>query len=165
MFFLECFFSHMSLFILDSCADHFHLPDHQFTRFKSRSKMFCAWFFGRRNICGKLPSFVNSIVTSDVIAGIGADSVWVHTRTISIISWSIKTLLDAADVDGGLRTATGTSKCIPFTHSPYRFQSFKLIFGFKKSKSLRIRPLLFQLHFAAPLAGPMNYGCECSKTN
>jgi len=66
--------------------------------------------FGRRNICGKLlkaVSFVNSIATSDIIAGIGADRVWAHSRTIL---WS---LLDAADVDGGLRTATGTSKCTP----------------------------------------------------
>jgi len=78
--------------------------------------MFCAWFFGGRNICGKLlkaASFVNSIVTSDIIAGIGADRVWAHTRTIL---WSIKTLLDAADVDGGLCTATGTSKCTPPPH-------------------------------------------------
>jgi hypothetical protein len=49
-----------------------------------------------------------------------ADSrVWAHTR---IILWSIKTLLDAADVDEGLRTATGTSKCTP-PHLHSRTQS------------------------------------------
>ena len=76
--FFWMFFSHINLFFLDSCADHFQLPDHQFTRFKSRSKIFCVWFFGRRNICGKLlkaASFVNSTVTSDIISGIGADRV------------------------------------------------------------------------------------------
>jgi hypothetical protein len=36
-----------------------------------------------------------------------------------------------------------------FTHAPNRFRS--LIFGFRKSKSLRIRPLVFQLHAATPL--------------
>ena len=70
------FFSHMSLFFPDSCAYHFQLPEHQFTRSKSHSKMFCAWFFGRTwNICGKLlkaASSLNSTVTSDIIAGIGS---------------------------------------------------------------------------------------------
>jgi hypothetical protein len=37
-----------------------------------------------------------------------------------------------------------------FTHAPNRFRS--LIFGFRKSKSLRIRPLVFQLHAATPLS-------------
>jgi hypothetical protein len=36
-----------------------------------------------------------------------------------------------------------------FTHAPNCFRS--LIFGFRKSKSLRIRPLVFQLHAATPL--------------
>jgi hypothetical protein len=63
---------------------------------------------------------VNSTVTSDIIAGIGADRVWAHIR---LILWSIKTLVDAADVDGGLRTATGTSKCTPPLHLHSRTQS------------------------------------------
>ena len=48
----------------------------------------------------------------DVIAGIGADRVWAHTRSIS---WSIETLV-VADVDGGFCTATGTSLFL--TRSP-----------------------------------------------
>jgi hypothetical protein len=54
--------------------------------------------------------FVNSIVTSDIIAGIGADRVWSRTRTIL---WSMETLLNAADDDGGLCTAP---KCTPPPH-------------------------------------------------
>ena len=56
------------------------------------------------------------------------------------ILWSIKTPLD---IDGGLCTATGTSKCTPlqplwhtFTRIPNRSRSY--IFGFKKSNSLRL---------------------------
>jgi len=41
-----------------------------------------------------------------------------------------------------------------FTHSPNRFRS--LIFGFRESKSLRIRPLVFQLHAATPLKFGVN---------
>ena len=52
-------------------------------------------------------------VASDVIVGIGAYRVWVHTFTIS---YSIYSLLNAADVDGGLCTATGTSKWPPPPH-------------------------------------------------
>ena len=50
-----------------------------------------------------------------------------------------------------------------FTHAPNRFQS--LIFGFRKSKSLQIQPLVFQLHAATPLDISQIWIKCCPSTN
>ena len=150
--FFWSFFCHISLIFLDSCTDTCYPSDYQLTRSTSCSKVFCARIFTWRNIRGKLPkavSFLKFNVASDIIVGIGAHRVWVHTCTIS---YSIESLLNTADVDGGLCTATGTSKCPPLhtlTHSPNYVRT--LIFGFRKWKNLIIRPLVFQLHPVTPL--------------
>ena len=118
--FFWMFFSHMSQCFLDSCANHFHLPDHQFVRSKSLENVLCMILWVEEHMweitkSGEFwVSFVNSTVTSDIIAGIGAYTVWAHTRTLL---WSIKTLLNKADIDRGLCTATGTSKCTLHLHS------------------------------------------------
>ena len=58
----------------------------------------------------KAVSFLKFNVASNIIVSIGVYRVWVHTCTIS---YSIESLLNTADVDGGLCTATRTLKCPP----------------------------------------------------
>ena len=96
----------------------------------------------------KAVSFLKFNVASNIIVSIGVYRVWVHTCTIS---YSIESLLNTADVDGGLCTATITLKCPPppHPHSPNYIQT--LIFGFRKWKTLIIWPLVFQLYPTTPL--------------
>ena len=105
--FFSMFFHLIHLIFLDSCTDS---SEHELIRCISCLKVFCAQIFTRRNIHGKLlkaVSFVIFIVTSHIIVGIGAYKAWAHT---CMIPYFIDSLLNAVDIDGGLRTATGTSK-------------------------------------------------------
>jgi hypothetical protein len=149
--FFQMFFGHMGLFFPNRCTYLPCLPDHEITRSRSCSKMFCAQVFAWRNICGKLlkaASFVSSIVTSNIIAGIGVDRFWAHSRTISL---SVDSLLDAADVDGEFCTATGTSKCTP-PPQPHSFtQSLsELDFWIQTVKVLKNSTSCFFNHIPPP---------------
>jgi hypothetical protein len=100
----------MGLFFLDSCTDPFFPPDHKSTRSTSRSKMFRAWIYWKRRVLwySLLPPISLSAL---VRRGSGHIFAQFHTPLNALDS-----LLNVADVDGGLCTATGTSKCTPPPH-------------------------------------------------
>jgi len=146
----------MGLFLLDSRTDPLFPPAHKSTRSTSRSKMFCAWIFARRNICGKLlkaASFVKFIVTSTIslsaLVRIGSGHIFTqyYTPLIHSSMWQTSTEGCAQPPERRnvppLHTLTRSPDCVR-----------TLIFGFRKWKSLRIRHPVFQLHPATPLEVP-----------
>ena len=150
--FFECFFSRMSRFFLDSCANHFQLPEDQFTRSKSRSKMFCAWFFGCRKGVYVGNHWKRRVLPPISLSGlvqrvqIGSGHILKQSYGQSNHSSTRQTLTEGYAQPPEHQNVT---PFYTFTHAPNRFRS--LIFGFRKLKSLRIRPLVFQLHAATPL--------------
>ena len=93
---------------------------------------------------------------NNIIVGIGADRVWAHIYTIL---YSADSLLNVADVDGGLCTATGTSKCTPppHPHSLTRLRS-DLNFWIQKVKVLENSTSGFSTTSRHPLVdAPFSY--------
>jgi len=144
--FFEMFFCHMGLCFLDSCTA-FCQPGHHSITSTSHWKMFCTWIFAWRNIGGKLlkaASFMNSGVTSNIIAGS-----WSNTWKIS---WSIDSLFNAPDVNGGFCPTIGTSKCTLLAH--------RIAFGVWLLDSDSQSPWEFDLSFFNYMPPPLSSWCN-----